>query len=1101
MPSRKSSFLDRVGMPVPGKIIAEGSTAFVHEVADVGETRVFKIARSAEFNAALLGEARLASELKHEALLPVLDFGVNDEGHAWLLLPRRGALDLRKLRLSDVELIEALGPVADVLDHLHQKGWVHGDLKPANLLAGDKTTPLLLADLGFTVPVGEISESGSAAYLSPARLDRSPLTPGDDLFAFAVLCYEMLVGSLPFVETEGEALLRSIRTGRTHPPTTLRPDLPRESGRPFSDLFSGISSPASVTIWLDSLRAAFSLEPAAARLRYLGAPFPHERILGEAASWIDRPPFSQGRLGRAILLRNAGRGEARLLRSGLEGRGLRDWMEEGPGDLRVWIAGMEEPPPPGASPRPAVFASRELDEEQVGYLAQRPDTQSVDWPDWSPADLRAYLEAGLESPGQTEIRLGEEEFRFLLEQCGNDFAEIEEGLTYLCEAGLLRSLRGRAVFIRPPQVWKEPWQLRREPRGLSGLAEDLLALLSSTGLPLSGGECGEVLSAGRPALDSALGELLTGGWARRAGEGRVAAAAASFVAGRPPLPTFSDDWLTRLWERADSRSDARARILILAGRQGARGWISRLDPAVFLAVADGVSLSTLKEAASALDEAGRRSASGVLLVVALLRGGRLPEAVEAFWHCEPALDLSCSGELSRRLFTELMRSLGLDEGYEFLESWKRARAGQIQNGELEIRIAARECMSFGMFGDLDEALRRLELCRRRFSGRPGLWFLDWAEGLIHGDRRDHAAAASSMARALEKIPEDADLGDRFSLNIQTANQCFLVQDLERGRGYLDLAREIAARPEARGLGRYLESGLGLYCKVKGDLDAAEKHYRRALRMASEEGLWREPAVLRGNLAGLLLDMGEYGRLLPLLRQIERHVEVGESIRDAIQERGLLASIYLDLGLLGRAESMIEELRALAAESDSAKATALAFMRRVRLRRLRGEFTEAGADLDSLTALKETMSPMGRVDLDLEILRSGREAAGSIDAAGRIIELCVRRGWIVQRGWARILRSRLLRFEGDRERSELDLREAGEDARSSRNPELRTALHSEWSVFHETAGDSRSAKFELGRAIEGLHALSGKIDDVEIRSCFLRRPDRVLLLERFRALAD
>ena len=110
----------------------------VWEASLPGPPRVLKTARETRHNDTLLREARLGAEIRHPALLPVLDYGVDEKGLAWLLLPRRSVQlpDLRDPR----NLAEALGEVADALDLLHHRGWVHADIKPGNLLACGKPT-------------------------------------------------------------------------------------------------------------------------------------------------------------------------------------------------------------------------------------------------------------------------------------------------------------------------------------------------------------------------------------------------------------------------------------------------------------------------------------------------------------------------------------------------------------------------------------------------------------------------------------------------------------------------------------------------------------------------------------------------------------------------------------------------------------------------------------------------------------------------------------------------------------------------------------------------------------------------------------------------
>jgi tetratricopeptide (TPR) repeat protein len=87
--------------------------------------------------------------------------------------------------------------VARALAHLHQRGYVHGDLKSSNVLL-DFRGDALLADFEATTPCGEIAAlSGSPFSASPARLLGEPVAVSDDLYAFGALLHEWMTGYPP----------------------------------------------------------------------------------------------------------------------------------------------------------------------------------------------------------------------------------------------------------------------------------------------------------------------------------------------------------------------------------------------------------------------------------------------------------------------------------------------------------------------------------------------------------------------------------------------------------------------------------------------------------------------------------------------------------------------------------------------------------------------------------------------------------------------------------------------------------------------------------------------------------------------------------------
>lgn len=143
-------------------------------------------------------EAAVAAALSHPSLARLLERGSAD-GRPFLVyefLPGGSlaeALGRGNRRLPDV--IRDLAAVAEGLAHLHERGWVHGDVKPGNVLYDGVGRPRL-ADFGLAGQAGQACRDdgpviASPGYASPEQVAGAPLRPASDTYS---LCMVLLAG-------------------------------------------------------------------------------------------------------------------------------------------------------------------------------------------------------------------------------------------------------------------------------------------------------------------------------------------------------------------------------------------------------------------------------------------------------------------------------------------------------------------------------------------------------------------------------------------------------------------------------------------------------------------------------------------------------------------------------------------------------------------------------------------------------------------------------------------------------------------------------------------------------------------------------------------
>lgn len=178
------------------------------------------------------GEARTMATINHPGVVDIYDYG-SDQGIAYLVMEYvEGDALSRTLnrvgRLTPARTMALVAQAADALYAAHEKGIVHRDVKPGNLLVRPNGT-LVLTDFGIarSAMVGQLTQAGSvlgtASYISPEQASGRVATPVSDVYALGVVAYQCLSGHRPF---EGDnAIEIAMRHVRDIPPP-LPADIP-----------------------------------------------------------------------------------------------------------------------------------------------------------------------------------------------------------------------------------------------------------------------------------------------------------------------------------------------------------------------------------------------------------------------------------------------------------------------------------------------------------------------------------------------------------------------------------------------------------------------------------------------------------------------------------------------------------------------------------------------------------------------------------------------------------------------------------------------------------------------------------------------------------
>lgn len=184
-------------------------------------------------------EAELAANLDHPQIVPIYEVGEHQGRHYFTMKLVDGvSLARRTSRFYDDPLAAArlIATVARAVDHAHRQGFLHCDLKPANILLDAHDHPHV-TDFGLARRVADDSRltvsgaiMGTPSYMAPEQAsgERRELTPAADVYGLGAILYELLTDGPPFRAPTVMETVVLVLEREPPPPSQLRAGIPPE---------------------------------------------------------------------------------------------------------------------------------------------------------------------------------------------------------------------------------------------------------------------------------------------------------------------------------------------------------------------------------------------------------------------------------------------------------------------------------------------------------------------------------------------------------------------------------------------------------------------------------------------------------------------------------------------------------------------------------------------------------------------------------------------------------------------------------------------------------------------------------------------------------
>lgn len=231
------------GYKILGKLGA-GAMATVYKAKQISLDRIVaikklpkKFSSNPQFIERFFAEGRAAAQLNHPNIVQAFDVGNEGDLYYFVMeyVEGRSVHDdiVTHKRYKESEAIDIAIQVAEALEHAHDRGLIHRDVKPKNIMI-TREGVVKLADMGLARAMSDVEAAeaeagrafGTPYYISPEQIrGEKDIGPPADIYSLGVTLYHMVTGSVPFEGKNPSSVMHKHLKSELVPPDHVNPKL------------------------------------------------------------------------------------------------------------------------------------------------------------------------------------------------------------------------------------------------------------------------------------------------------------------------------------------------------------------------------------------------------------------------------------------------------------------------------------------------------------------------------------------------------------------------------------------------------------------------------------------------------------------------------------------------------------------------------------------------------------------------------------------------------------------------------------------------------------------------------------------------------------